>query len=213
MPLLSHPWCSLSCLHGSELQEGYNEPLVLPVQVRAVPYWVDDESVRSSMLASAPSPPDGVSVEGASTSAPKPRMLPKPKKVREGNMQPALVSPEEAHEQGAPPLHPSVLLHVLQRHGLLVPPVFRPQVASTSVGLDELSHPLLGNQPTLRLMPDPSEVQVRACTLRGLLFPVMAEINQGYLSSSMLPNHALAKKHPRTVLSVYHATAPQHRTL
>ena len=35
---------------------------LLPDSLQAVPYWVDDESVRASMAASGPSPPR--SIEG-----------------------------------------------------------------------------------------------------------------------------------------------------
>eukprot|EP00197_Chlamydomonas_leiostraca_P000109 CAMPEP_0202888524 /NCGR_PEP_ID=MMETSP1391-20130828/43232_1 /ASSEMBLY_ACC=CAM_ASM_000867 /TAXON_ID=1034604 /ORGANISM="Chlamydomonas leiostraca, Strain SAG 11-49" /LENGTH=704 /DNA_ID=CAMNT_0049571829 /DNA_START=1666 /DNA_END=3777 /DNA_ORIENTATION=+ len=52
---------------------------LFPDMVRAVPYWVDDESVRASMLASAPTPPDNVSE--ASTSKPR---VHKPQKQRNG---------------------------------------------------------------------------------------------------------------------------------
>ena len=33
---------------------------LLPELVQAVPYWVDDESVRPSMLQSAPAPPQNM---------------------------------------------------------------------------------------------------------------------------------------------------------
>lgn len=79
---------------------------LFPDMVRAVPYWVDDESVRSSMLASAATPPEGSVVEEAGPSAR--RVVEKPRK------------------------------RSLQ---------------------SELTHPLLGEQPTLRLMPNPNDVK------------------------------------------------------
>lgn len=78
---------------------------LFPDMVRAVPYWVDDESVRASMLASAPTPPDNVSEVSTS----KPRVDKAPKNARAGS--------------------------------------------------DDLSHPLLGHTPTLKLMRDRDEVQ------------------------------------------------------
>ncbi|GIL87349.1 hypothetical protein Vretifemale_15424 [Volvox reticuliferus] len=94
---------------------------LFPGDVRAVPYWVDDESVRASMLASAPSPLEGTTPlpeSAPGTSVPPPAAAPaatrtKPRTRRAG------VTPE----------------------------------------LEELSHPLLGEQPTLKLMPDPNTVQ------------------------------------------------------
>mmetsp|Transcript_16483 Transcript_16483/g.28259 ORF Transcript_16483/g.28259 Transcript_16483/m.28259 type:complete len:740 (-) Transcript_16483:558-2777(-) len=80
---------------------------LFPDMVRAVPYWVDDVSVRPSMLESAPEKP-------SDAAGSKPRVLVAGKKA------PAKKSKD-------------------------------PQ--------DELTHPLLGDQPTLKLMADPDEVQ------------------------------------------------------
>ncbi|CAL8471696.1 g11238 [Coccomyxa elongata] len=76
---------------------------LLPELVQAVPYWVDDESVRPSMLQSAPQPAQAV--PGAAAPAPAAAgIVPKPRR-RTGN------------------------------------------------DSDELQHPLLGDQPTLQLLP------------------------------------------------------------
>lgn len=77
---------------------------LFPDMVRAVPYWVDDESVRASMLASAPAQTETL------TSTAKPRVHTQQQRVR----------------------------------------AYDPR--------DELSHPLLGEAPTLKLMPDPEEI-------------------------------------------------------
>jgi SPX domain protein involved in polyphosphate accumulation len=54
---------------------------LFPEMVRAVPYWVDDESVRASMIASAPEKPLALPAAGASSSsALNPPRLNKPKK-------------------------------------------------------------------------------------------------------------------------------------
>jgi uncharacterized membrane protein YidH (DUF202 family) len=83
---------------------------LMPDMVQAVPYWVDDESVRPSMLMSAPAPmplpaPSTTTATAVAAAAGGPR---KPRK-RTGN-------------------------------------------------LEELHHPLLGDEPTLQLLPDRSEV-------------------------------------------------------
>ncbi|GFH26352.1 vacuolar transporter chaperone 4, partial [Haematococcus lacustris] len=80
---------------------------LFPDMVRAVPYWVDDESVRSSMLASAPPPAPVLAASASMPRVNKPRKTAKP---------------------------------------------------SNGSHLDELSHPLLGEQPTLKLMKDRDEV-------------------------------------------------------
>lgn len=47
---------------------------LMPDLVQAVPYWVDDESVRTSMLASAPKPPPGPPAYAAASSLFAPRL-------------------------------------------------------------------------------------------------------------------------------------------
>ncbi|KAK9918747.1 hypothetical protein WJX75_006519 [Coccomyxa subellipsoidea] len=76
---------------------------LLPELVQAVPYWVDDESVRPSMLQSAPQPAQ--SVPGSAAPAPAAAGVPPKPRRRTGNE------------------------------------------------VDELQHPLLGDQPTLQLLP------------------------------------------------------------
>ncbi|GLI70122.1 hypothetical protein VaNZ11_014928 [Volvox africanus] len=94
---------------------------LFPGDVRAVPYWVDDESVRASMLASAPSPLEG--------NTPTPESAP------------GTSAPPPAAAPGATRTKP------------------RTRRAGATPELEELSHPLLGEQPTLKLMPDPNTVQ------------------------------------------------------
>jgi len=79
---------------------------LFPEMVRAVPYWVDDESVRASMIASAPEPlvPDLSKAADKSGPSEKPRV----------------------HK-------PDTLLS------------------------DDVNHPLLGDNPTLKLMPNPED--------------------------------------------------------
>jgi uncharacterized membrane protein YidH (DUF202 family) len=81
---------------------------LFPEMVRAVPYWVDDESVRASMIASAPEVPD------------------LSKAVDKGP-----VGPREK------------------------PRVHKPE----GVVDHDLNHPLLGDNPTLKLMPNPEDVK------------------------------------------------------
>lgn len=94
---------------------------LFPGDVRAVPYWVDDESVRASMLASAPQPPDaganGSAAAAGSSSGSLPQPLPHAGKPR------------------------------------------KDKTRTATVEVDELHHPLLGDGPTLKLMPDPNSVQ------------------------------------------------------
>lgn len=85
---------------------------LFPDMVRAVPYWVDDESVRPSMVASAAIP------EGPASS------------------QPLL---GEAEPSSKPRVH-------------------KPSKKAAQ-DPDDLSHPLLGDAPTLKLMLDPTEVK------------------------------------------------------
>mmetsp|Transcript_27459 Transcript_27459/g.50674 ORF Transcript_27459/g.50674 Transcript_27459/m.50674 type:complete len:739 (-) Transcript_27459:23-2239(-) len=99
---------------------------LFPQDVRAVPYWVDDESVRASMLASAPSPPEG-SVAGTSEAGPA-SQVPRSGKPKAGK--PAITAASSS-------TGPAATVHTL----------------------DSLTHPLLGEQPTLKLMPDPSQVK------------------------------------------------------
>lgn len=84
---------------------------LLPELVQAVPYWVDDESVRPSMLQSAPQPPQAV--PGAAAPAPAAAGVPPKPRRRMGNE------------------------------------------------VDELQHPLLGDQPTLQLLPPRDAVGAR----------------------------------------------------
>ncbi|KAF8057149.1 VTC4 [Scenedesmus sp. PABB004] len=90
-----------------------------PELVQAVPYWVDDESVRPSMLLSAP-PAGAAGAAGASSSAPG---------------QHVAVEVEE----------------------MATPAADKPR--KRAPGLDDLTHPLLGDQPTLKLLPDPSKIR------------------------------------------------------
>ncbi|KAK9807603.1 hypothetical protein WJX72_003876 [[Myrmecia] bisecta] len=87
---------------------------LLPDMVQAVPYWVDDESIRPSMLASAANPPVPTPVASTSNGI--------------------VAQPAE----------------VLARH--------KPRRRTTATEDDELSHPLLGDQPTLQLMAPRNEV-------------------------------------------------------
>lgn len=80
-----------------------------------MPYWVDDESVRASMVASASVMP----IEAAAPSAPV---------------------TEPAPSGAAEPR----------------PRVHKP--GRNMSEMDELKHPLLGKEPTLKLMPDPDQV-------------------------------------------------------
>lgn len=84
---------------------------LLPHLVRAVPYWVDDESVRPSMLMSAPA------TTGSMTAGP-------PGRVAAGSSD-----------------------AIAARHRL-----------AARGGYQELSHPLLGSESTLQLLPDRSAI-------------------------------------------------------
>lgn len=86
--------------------------------MRAVPYWVDDESVRPSMIASAPEP---LATAASTSHEPAPGIASAP--VR------------QASKKNRP----------------------RPSIASADG--DDLTHPLLGDGPSLKLMPDPHEVK------------------------------------------------------
>ncbi|GLC44294.1 hypothetical protein PLESTB_000761900 [Pleodorina starrii] len=101
---------------------------LFPGDVRAVPYWVDDESVRASMLASAPSPLEGATPapEGAAAAA----------------------DAAAAAAAGPSAAAPASRSKPRTRRG-----------GGGGPDLEELSHPLLGEQPTLKLMPDPNKVQ------------------------------------------------------
>jgi len=81
---------------------------LFPEMVRAVPYWVDDESVRASMIASAPESGSHDHVTAIEPAAPTPRRVNKP---------------------------------------------------TISVNNDDINHPLLGDNPTLKLMPNPEDIK------------------------------------------------------
>ncbi|KXZ45148.1 hypothetical protein GPECTOR_58g597 [Gonium pectorale] len=101
---------------------------LFPGDVRAVPYWVDDESVRASMLASAPSPLEGptpVDVEAGPSTSDAAAVA----AAAQAASAAATARPKPRTRRGGP------------------------------AELEELSHPLLGEQPTLKLMPDPNTVQ------------------------------------------------------
>uniref|UniRef100_A0A383VD06 SPX domain-containing protein n=1 Tax=Tetradesmus obliquus TaxID=3088 RepID=A0A383VD06_TETOB len=103
-----------------------------PELVQAVPYWVDDESVRPSMLLSAPAvrPADAAAASSSAAA---------------GNGQHVSVEVQEE----------------------LTSPVAVDKPRKRTPGLEDLSHPLLGDQPTLRLLPDPSKIKGFAKSLRG----------------------------------------------
>ncbi|KAG2429574.1 hypothetical protein HXX76_010809 [Chlamydomonas incerta] len=107
---------------------------LFPGDVRAVPYWVDDESVRASMLASAPSP-----LEGASP-------IPEDGSVAGG----AAGGPSTSN--GSP-----VVAAAAAASAARSKPRTRHAKAATPA-LDELQHPLLGEQATLKLMPDREQI-------------------------------------------------------
>eukprot|EP00798_Chlamydomonas_sp_ICE-L_P020547 gene20547-27337_t len=86
---------------------------LFPEMVRAVPYWVDDESVRASMIASAPLPEEAASYV------------------------PPAITPDRSGSK---------------------PRVDAPKRSYRSPD-DDLNHPLLGDEPTLKMMPDPDEVR------------------------------------------------------
>ncbi|GBG00374.1 hypothetical protein Rsub_13056 [Raphidocelis subcapitata] len=90
---------------------------LFPELVQAVPYWVDDESVRPSMLLSAP--PGHPANNGPSTSV----------EVVSGNGAAAEEEPLSAKPRKRTP------------------------------GLEDLQHPLLGDEPTLKLLPDRSQIK------------------------------------------------------
>eukprot|EP00877_Chromochloris_zofingiensis_P009475 jgi/Chrzof1/4781/Cz14g26070.t1 len=100
---------------------------LFPELVQAVPYWVDDESVRPSMLLSAPAQPAdiGTSTGGAAAAPP-------------GGHLSITVEDEEA------PPEPAAAIDKPRKR---LP------------GLDDLQHPLLGEEPTLRLLPDRSQIK------------------------------------------------------
>eukprot|EP00775_Hariotina_reticulata_P007348 gene7348-7559_t len=92
-----------------------------PEMVQAVPYWVDDESVRPSMLVSAP-PARPAITAGPSSS-----------------------KPNGQH----------TTIEVIDEGNVVA--VDKPR--KRLPGLDDLQHPLLGDQPTLKLLPDPSKIK------------------------------------------------------
>ncbi|KAF6262836.1 VTC domain-containing protein [Scenedesmus sp. NREL 46B-D3] len=108
---------------------------LFPELVQAVPYWVDDESVRPSMLLSAP--PARPAADAAAAAAGSSKAA--------GNGQHVAVEVQEE----------------------LTSPVAVDKPRKRTPGLEDLSHPLLGDQPTLRLLPDPSKIKGFAQSLRG----------------------------------------------
>ena len=103
---------------------------LFPELVQAVPYWVDDESVRPSMLLSAPPGAGGGAAAGngaggASTSV-------QVVSSSHGGIAPAAAADDEP-------------LSAKPRKRL--------------PGLEDLQHPLLGDEPTLKLLPDRSQIR------------------------------------------------------
>eukprot|EP00878_Enallax_costatus_P037167 GHUV01041967.1.p1 GENE.GHUV01041967.1~~GHUV01041967.1.p1 ORF type:complete len:392 (+),score=107.62 GHUV01041967.1:183-1358(+) len=97
---------------------------LFPELVQAVPYWVDDESVRPSMLSSAP-PPPRIEAAAAGSSA--------------------------AAANGA---HTTI-----EVQEDVTSPVAENKPRKRVPGLEDLQHPLLGDQPTLKLLPDPTKIK------------------------------------------------------
>lgn len=98
---------------------------LFPEMVQAVPYWVDDESVRPSMLLSAAP----VRQPGAGGAA-------------------AAGSSKGNH----------VAVEVLEDNGV-TSPVAVDKPRKRLPGIEDLTHPLLGDAPTLKLLPDPSKIK------------------------------------------------------
>eukprot|EP00879_Flechtneria_rotunda_P032077 GHRR01035229.1.p1 GENE.GHRR01035229.1~~GHRR01035229.1.p1 ORF type:complete len:471 (+),score=154.83 GHRR01035229.1:612-2024(+) len=111
---------------------------LFPEMVQAVPYWVDDESVRPSMLLSAPPPrPEPVVPAAGPAAAASFAASASTSRAASGNGQHLAV---EVLEEAATPIATS-----------------KPR--KRLPGLEDLSHPLLGDQPTLKLLPDPSKIK------------------------------------------------------
>lgn len=95
---------------------------LLPELVQGVPYWIDDESLRESIV-----------IAGAGTSAA------------------AAASSSAAQTNGA---GGDIESGVTQK-----PRKRKPALGQGGADLDELRHPLLGDAPTLQLMPNRDEIQ------------------------------------------------------
>lgn len=103
---------------------------LFPEMVQAVPYWVDDESVRPSMLLSAaPVRPAGAAAAGGANGA---------------------ASSSRAGGQ-------HVTVEVMEEP--VTSPVAVDKPRKRLPGIEDLTHPLLGDAPTLKLLPDPSTIK------------------------------------------------------
>lgn len=112
---------------------------LFPELVQAVPYWVDDESVRASMLASAPVP--GAGGNGAGTSG----------AGASGGRGRAGADSDEDDEGGGGGRDEEEATGGGGRHSSFSNPD-KPRKRLPGL-LEDLRHPLLGDAPTLRLLP------------------------------------------------------------
>lgn len=159
---------------------------LFPELVQAVPYWVDDESVRPSMLLSAPpGEPRGavyspfVSFRGrererGSRRCPRRRVSPAaplPPAVANGTallqlsslgFPPPSPSPQPlapAPTPGAANNGPSTSVQVVTGDGAGDEQPLSAKPRKRTPGLEELQHPLLGDEPTLKLLPDRKNIK------------------------------------------------------